>query len=250
MNTRAPGVLVVGGTRGIGRAISLRLARAGARVCANYVRDQAAAEKLAGDAATESLAIEVMRADVTQPTGIANLCEHVAQTMAPLQGWVFAAATGVHKPLAQLTNRHFDFTFALNARAFLELAHKLASHFADGASVVSLTSEGAAHAMHDYGVIGASKAALEALTRQVALELGPRGIRANSVAPGAVRTDVWQVMPDAAQRLAAFEARTPRRRLVTPEEVAEVVAFLLSDAASGISGTTLIVDGGARGCGG
>ena len=238
--------LVVGGSRGIGRAITLRLARSGAQVCCNFVRDQAAADSLAALTTAEALAVELLRADVTLPTGMSALSECVANRHSPLDGLVFAAATGVHKPLAELTNRHFDFTFALNVRAFSDTVQKLTPCMRAGSAIVSLSSEGAVHAMQDYGLIGASKAALESLTRQLAMELGPLGIRANVVSPGAVMTDVWKVTPDAEQRLAQITARTSAGRLVTPEEVAEVVAFLLSDAASGISGTTLVVDGGAR----
>ncbi len=238
--------LVIGGTRGIGRAISLRLAQAGASVCANYVRDQEAADSLGAEAAAQSLSIEVLRADVTLPNGMTALCEAVAARHTPLQGLVFAAATGVHKPLSEVTNRHFDFTFQLNVRAFIDSVQKLTPHLASGSAIVSLSSEGAVHAMQSYGLIGASKAALESLTRQLAVELGPRGIRANVVSPGAVLTDVWKVMPDAETRLAEIAAGTATGRLVTPAEVAEVVAFLLSDAAAGISGTTIVVDGGAR----
>ena len=238
--------VVVGGTRGIGRAIALRLARAGAQVCANFVRDKESADSLVAQATTESLAIELLRADVTLSSGMSALAECVSARYAPLSGLVFAAATGIHKPLAEVTNRHFDFTFALNVRAFIDIAQKLSPHMLSGSSIVSLSSEGAVHAMQSYGLVGASKAALESLTRQLAVELGPRGIRANVVSPGAVMTDVWSVMPDAAQRLAEITARTATGRLVSPEEVAEVVAFLLSAAASGISGTTLVVDGGAR----
>lgn len=238
--------LVVGGTRGIGRAISIRLARAGARVCANFVRDQDAAASLSAAATADSLAIELIRADVSIPTGIATLTEFVTGDYAPLHGLVFAAATGVHKQLAELSNRHFDFTFQLNVRAFVDLVRNFSPLMASGASIVTLSSEGAVHAIPSYGLVGASKAALESLTRQVAIELGPRGIRANVVSPGAVVTDVWKVMPDSEARLQAAASRTATGRLVTPEEVADVVHFLCSDAASGISATTLVVDAGAR----
>ena len=239
-------ILVVGGTRGIGRAISLRLAHAGAKVCANYVRDQEAAAGLAAQATAEKLPIEILRADVSIPTGIATLAERVKTNFSPLNGLVYAAATGTHKDLAELTNRHFDFTFQLNVRAFLEVVRVLAPSLAPGASIITLSSEGAAHAIPSYGLVGASKAALESVTRQLAIELGPRGIRANVVSPGAIVTDVWKAMPDADARLQVAASRTANGRLVTPEEVAEVVGFLCSPVSSGISGTTLIVDGGAR----
>ena len=239
-------ILVVGGTRGIGRAISIRLARAGARVCANFVRDQDAAADLRTCAGRDALPIEILRADVSIATGISTLVEYVSAHYSPLSGLVYAAATGIHKELAQLTNRHFDFTFQLNVRAFLDVVRNLSPSLAPGASIVTLSSEGAAYAVPSYGLVGASKAALESVTRQIAMELGPRGIRANVVSPGAIATDVWKAMPDADLRLQIAASRTATGRLVTLEEVADVVHFLCGQASSGINGATLVVDGGAR----
>src|SRR5262245_1595623 len=109
-------VLVTGGTRGIGRAISLRFARAGARVLAAYVRDIDAADRLAPDAATERLAIRVCRADVTTEEGVDSLLAESSRFDGGgrLSSLVHCAATGVHRPMSELTLRHFDWTFALN----------------------------------------------------------------------------------------------------------------------------------------
>ena len=96
-----------------------------------------------------------------------------------------------------------------------------------------------------YSVVGASKGALEALARHLAVELAPRGIRVNIVAPGAVATEAWGSMPDAEARLAELAKRTPLGRLVTPDEIAAAVQFLCSDAAQAVIGQTLVIDGGA-----
>ena len=238
--------LVIGGTRGIGGAIAWRLAQQGARVVANYVRDQAAAEKQQSEAASAGLALEVFRADVTQPKGVDALMEAVAQKLRPLSILVYAAATGVHRSVEGLTLRHFDWTFALNVRAFFEIVRRLLPGFDAGASVVAVSSEGAARAVPQYTLVGASKGALESMVRHLAVELAPRGIRVNALAPGSILTDAWKVLPDAEHRLAEAARRTPRGRLNTLEEVAWTAQFLCSDAASGIAGHTLVVDGGAR----
>jgi enoyl-[acyl-carrier protein] reductase III len=235
-------VLVTGGTRGIGRAISMRFARAGAEVIANYVRDPKAAE-----AAGEGLRIELCRADLTSPKGMEQLVSQVQDRFTTLSTLVHCAATGVHRPFDQLTLRHFDWTFALNSRAFFELMLHLLPRFdAQGGSVLALSSDGATRAIPHYTVVGASKGALEAMVRHMAVELAPRGIRVNTLSCGSVQTDAWKAMPDAEKRLAETCRRSPAGRLVTLDEVAWSAQFLCSDAASGIIGQALVVDGGLR----
>jgi enoyl-[acyl-carrier protein] reductase III len=237
-------ILVTGGTRGIGRAISLHLARAGARVCANYVRDDDAAASLENEGRSSAGTLAVCRADVTTPDGKQRLLEALGSE--PLSALVHCAATGVHRPLSELTLRHWDFTFALNVRAFFDLVKSLAPQLAAGSSVVALSSEGAIHAFPHYGLVGASKGALESLCRHLALELAPRGIRVNVLSPGTVLTQAIDAFPDRDARVAEAMARSPRGTLTTPEEVAHAAQFLCSEASAGINGHTLVVDGGQR----
>jgi enoyl-[acyl-carrier protein] reductase III len=238
-------VLVTGGTRGIGRAISLRFARAGAAVIANYIRNERAAEELTRLAAQEGLPIELCRADLTSPRGLEQIEHAVKDVGGPLSGFVHCAATGVHRPFAELTKRHLEWTFSLNVIAFFELMKILMPYFSETAGVVAVSSMGAMRALPAYSVVGASKGALAALARHLAVELAPKGIRVNILVPGTVLTDTWKVLPDSERRLAEAVRRTPIGRMVTPDEVASVAQFLCSQAASGIVGHTLCVDGGA-----
>ena len=238
-------VLVTGGTRGIGRAISLRFARAGASVIANYIRNQKAADALKAAAEQEGLPIELCRADLTSAQGLAEIRRFIGDSGEPISGLVHCAATGVHHSLADLTTRHFDWTFALNVRAFFELVKALTDQFSSRSSIVAVSSMGAVRALPEYTLVGASKGALEALARHLAVELAPRGIRVNILRPGSVETDAWEAIPDREERLAAAVRRTPIGRLVTAEEVASAAQFLCSEAAAGIVGRTLIVDGGS-----
>lgn len=239
-------VLVVGGTRGIGRAISLQFARSGARVLANFVRDLEGAQGLMDIAAGESLDIEVVKADVSREAGVKTLLEQLERKMPRLSALVFAAATGVHRPASELTTRHFDFTFALNVRAFLDVAQHCRGRMHPGSAIVALSSEGAARGIRTYSLVGASKGALESLCRHLAVEWGGDGIRVNVLSPGTVVTEAWTALPDADRRLAAASQRSALGRLTTVEDVALAAQFLCSDAAGGMSGATLVVDGGAR----
>ena len=236
-------VLVTGGTRGVGRAISLQFARAGASVIANFVRDIKAADQFKSEVEAGGYSIELCRADLTTEKGMERLVEAAGER---LSGVVHCAATGVHRPFQELTLRHFDWTYALNVRAFFDLVQRLLPRFETGSSIVGVSSDGAVRAIPYYTLVGSSKGALESMVRHLAVELAPRGIRVNCIAPGTVLTDAWDVLPDREQRLAEAIRRSPTGRLVTLEEVAAAAQFLCSAAASGISGQTLVVDGGAR----
>ena len=239
-------VLVTGGTRGVGRAISLQFARAGASVIANYVRDSGAAEKLKADAAAEGCSIEPCRADLTTGKGLEQLMEFLGGRFSTVSGLVHCAATGVHRAFPELTLRHFDWTYALNVRAFFELVQRLLPRFETGASILAISSDGAVRAIPYYTLVGSSKGALESMVRHLAVELAPRGIRVNAISPGTVMTDAWEILPNREQRLADAIRRSPSGRLVTLDEVASAAQFLCSAAAGGIIGQTLVVDGGAR----
>lgn len=243
---RGMSVLVTGGTRGIGRAISMRLARAGATVVANYARNDEAAESLRVEATGERLALEVLRADLTLPKGLGSVQERMEKTGTDIVSLVHCAATGVHRPFDQLTSRQWDWTMALNARAFFELVHGLLPKLGPGSAVVALSSAGAVRAVPAYTAIGTSKGALESLARHLAVELAPRGIRVNILSPGSVATHAWDAFPDKEQRLADAVRRSPLGRLVTAEEVAFAAQFLCSPASTPIVGHTLVIDGGTR----
>ena len=239
-------VLVTGGTRGIGRAISLRLARAGANVVANYARNDENAETLRALAQREGLKLDTLRADLTLPKGLASVKAHMAKIEDQVISVVHCAATGVHRPFDQLTTRHWDWTMALNVRAFFELVQSLLPLLSEGSAVVPVSSAGAVRAVPAYTTVGSSKAALESLSRHMASELAPRGVRVNILSPGSVETDAWDAFPDKEQRLAEAVRRSPLGRLVTLEEVAFAAQFLCSPASRGMVGHTLVMDGGTR----
>jgi enoyl-[acyl-carrier protein] reductase III len=225
--------LITGGTRGIGRAISLRFVRAGATVIANYVRNSKSAESLKSTAADEDLAVELCRADLTSAKGLERIKKSIGDTDNSLDGMVHCAATGVHNKVEELTVRQFDWTYSLNIRSFFELVKIVKPLLRDGACILAVSSKGAVNAIRSYSMVGSSKGALEAFARHMAVELAPQGIRVNIIRPGSVLTDAWKAMPDSQERLDESRNRSPIGRLVTADEVAQAVQFLCSDAASG-----------------
>ena len=164
--------------------------------------------------------------------------------LGPLDALVHCAATGVIRPALETTDKHFDWTLAANARAFLSLARAAAPQMPAGSSLVAVSSLGATRVLENYVLVGTSKAALEALVRYLAVELAPRAIRVNAVSGGVVETGALDHFPNREQMLSGSLARTPAGRLVEPGDVADAVAFLCSPEAEMIRGQTIVVDGG------
>lgn len=239
-------VLVTGGTRGLGRAISRQLASQGALVVAGYFMNEDAAEKFRRESREEGLACVAIRANLMTSAGAQTLYDQVISAHGRLDALVYNSATGVHKPLEALTLRHLSAVWQVNVGAFFELSQKFKPHMPAGSRIVAISSEGAARAGDEYGAIGSSKAALEALCRQMAAEWAHDGIGVNLVAPGLLETDTLAVMEQAEERVDREKLASPLGRLVKLEEVASVVHFLCSGASEGIVGQTLIVDGGKR----
>ena len=141
-------------------------------------------------------------------------------------------------------DKHWDWTLGANARALLSLARACAPEMEAGSSIVAVSSLGAQRVLENYVLVGTSKAALESVVRYLAVELAPRGIRANAVSAGVVETEALEHFPNREEMLSTGRTRTPAGRLVEPEDVASAVAFLCSPDAEMVRGHTLVVDGG------
>jgi len=232
-------VLVTGGTRGIGKAIALRFASLGARrVAVGYMRGDRAAEGASSEVRALGAEPVLVRGNVASQ----RVAEEVA-ALGPLDVLVHAAATGVIRPALETEDKHWDWTLSANARALLSLARAAAPSMPAGSSIVGISSLGSIRVLDDYALVGASKAALEALVRYLAVELAPRGIRVNAVSAGVVETGALEHFPNK-EAMLEMGKRNPVGRLVSPEDVAGCVTFLCSPEADMIRGQTLVIDGG------
>ena len=229
---------VSGGSRGIGRAIALRLARGGAdRIAIGYLRNDRAAEETAEELRSLGADVVLVRGNITSERVLAEVAG-----LGPLDVLVHNAATGVIRPALETEDKHWDWTMNANARALLQLTRAAEPQMRDGSSIVAISSLGAQRVLENYILIGTSKAALEALVRYLSVELAPR-IRVNAVSGGVVDTGALEHFPNRDEMLAAGAAN-PVGRLVTADDIAGAVAFLCSADADMIRGQTLIVDGG------
>ena len=235
--------LVTGGSRGIGKAISLALAGRGANVVVAYLRKGSVAEETCAE--IEGLGVKAVpvKCNVGDKDQLASLFATVDDIFGGLDVFISNAATGVIKPVTDLDERAWSWTMDANARSLLLGARAAAPLMRDGGSIVALSSMGSTRVLPGYAVVGASKAAIECLVRYLAVELAPK-IRVNTVSPGVVDTDALRHFPMREEMISTAEASTPLGRLVEPSDVAGVVDFLTSDAASMITGQTVVVDGG------
>jgi enoyl-[acyl-carrier protein] reductase III len=233
-------VLVTGGTRGIGKAIALRLAADGAaRVALGYLRNDAAAETAAEDVRAAGAEPVLVRGNIASERVVEEFASH-----GPYAAIVHNAATGVIRSALETEDKHWDWTLAANARALLSLARACAPDMEKGSSIVGISSLGSTRVLQNYVLVGTSKAALESVVRYLAVELAPRGIRVNAVSAGVVETEALDFFPNREEMVRAGRERTPAGRLVEPDDVAGAVAYLCSPDAEMVRGHTLIVDGG------
>lgn len=239
-----PVAVVTGGTRGIGRAITLALARSGARVYAIHARNREAAADLAREAESRGLDVRCLRADLTDEAASRAAVGRIREETDRVEVLVHSAASGVHREVTALSLKHLAWTFDVNVFAAHRFLLALLPLVPRGGRVVGITSQGGTRAVPNYAAIGASKGALESLFRHYAQALAPRGIAVNLVSPGLVMTDAVEAFPDKEQRTSDALARTPTGRLTTAEDVAGVVSFLCSPAAEQLVGQTIVLDGG------
>jgi enoyl-[acyl-carrier protein] reductase III len=252
MNTSLPfsgkTALVTGSGRGIGRAIALYLARNGADVVVNFFRNRPTAEETAAEIKKLGRRALLVKADVGNLDDLNRLFDETFQAFGGLDIFIHNAASGYNRPAMEQKPKGWDWTMNINARSLLFAAQRavplMEKH--GGGSIVSISSPGSGRVLPDYVVVGASKAALESLTRYLAVELSPLNIIVNAVSPGIVETDALKHFESLSDNdfIKKAVAATPAGRLVTPEDVAEVVGFLCTPSASMIRGQVIVVDGG------
>ena len=240
--------LVTGASRGIGRAIALELASRGANVAVNFLKSKDDAVAVAEQIDALGVDVTLVRADVSSRDDAMAMVDHVADQFGGLDIVVSNAAAGGFRPLMDMSPVNMEATLRTNASAVLWLAQAAAPHLAaapGNGKLCATSSHGSQWSIHNYGAIGASKAALESIIRHLALELGDEGINFNCVLPGIVATEAVATMPAVEQVIKAAQERMMLGdRELKEQDVANVVAFLVSPQSDLIQGQTIIVDGG------
>ena len=235
---------ITGGSRGIGRATALKLGDAGCDVAIVYHNSHEEAEDVCNQIRELGRKALAIQADVSDPDSVAEAFEEFRKVFDRVDIVVSNAAIGVLKPAMELTRKHWRRCMETNALALNTLAQNAVPMMRDGGRIIGISSMGASRAIPHYSFIGASKAALEAMARSLAQELGPGGIRVNIVNAGVVDTDALKYFPNREQLLEESARRTPTGVNLTPNDVANAVYLLCLPEAAMINGHTLVVDGG------
>jgi 3-oxoacyl-[acyl-carrier protein] reductase len=240
--------LVTGASKGIGAEIAQQLAAAGAAVVVNYASSKAGADRVVGKIVAAGGKAVAVQADLSKPAEVKKLFAEALRSFDHLDILVNNAGIYEFAPLEEVTPEHFHKQFDLNVLGLLLASQEAAKHFGtQGGSIVNISSVVARSAVPNASVYSATKAAVDAVTRSLAVELGPRRIRVNAINPGMVETEgVHAAGIDESDFRKQIEATTPLGRIGQPQDIAPAAVFLASSDSAWITGETFYIAGGMR----
>ena len=249
--------LILGGSSGLGLATAKKLAKHGLNVCIAYRSPRAQEEQILNEfefIEKENVRFISFNIDITRAEKRQVLLNQLKETFGDnhkLKVLVHSIAKGNLKPMVsdnknELKHDDFEITFNAMALSLYDWTKALFEQkfFSDDARIISFTSEGNTKAWQNYAAVSVAKVSLEAITRNIALELAPFGIKANCIQAGVTDTASLRLIPESEDIIAYSKKRNPNNRLTTPEDVANAVYLLVKDEASWITGTIIPVDGG------
>lgn len=242
-------VLITGAGRGIGRALALHFALLGADVLVNFFRNRRSAQATVDEIISLGRQAWLIKANIGDLDSLNQMFDQIEPLVSGLDFLICNAASGYNRPVMEQKPKGWDWSMNINARGALFAAQRAVPLIEKrgGGAIVNISSPGSVRVLPDYVVVGASKAALEAVTRYLAVELAAKNIVVNAVSPGLVLTDAlrhFAVVREDPTIISRALAHTPAGRLVSEQDIANVVAFLCSPQASMIRGQVIYVDGG------
>lgn len=244
MNTLSGKVAVVtGSSKGIGAAIAQKMAKEGAKVVINYNGNQAAAEAVVETIKVNGGEAFAIQADVSQKEAVVRLFDETIAHFNKVDIWVNNAGVMLNSIIKDLSQEQFEKSLDINFKAVFYSLQEAATKLEDNGSIINLSSTVTRTIFPTYGVYSATKAAVEQLSRVFAKEIGSRGINVNCVLPGPTATDLF-LTGKSKELIAQIASTNAYKRLGTPDEIAQMVAFLATDEAKWISGQSIGANGG------
>ncbi|MAR34310.1 MAG: enoyl-[acyl-carrier-protein] reductase FabL [Chloroflexi bacterium] len=244
-NLESKTAVITGGTRGIGKAISAELGIRGANLILNYLRNHKEAKKTQKELNENNINCSIYRCNIGDIESVDKFIDKIVTEHNKIDILINNAASGVMRKSTDLDVKHWDWTMDINARGTWYISKKLSNHMVNGGNIINISSPGSSMVLPDYFPIGVSKAALEAITRYLSIELAEKNISVNSVSAGYVLTDALNHFPDRDSVVQIAERATPAGRPISPQDIANVVAMLCSTDAEMIRGQNILVDGGS-----
>jgi 3-oxoacyl-[acyl-carrier protein] reductase len=239
--------IVTGASKGIGASIAKHLAESGAAVVVNYASSKEGANRVVADIEVSGGRAVAVQADVAKAADVERLFSEATTTFGRLDIVVSNAGIYEFLPIEHVSEAHFHRQFDLNVLGLLLTAKEAVRHFgAEGGSIVNISSVASTTAPPTASVYSATKAAVDAVTRSLAKELGPRKIRVNAINPGMVETEGLKTSGLESEFREQVEAQTPLGRIGRPEDIAPAAVFLASSDSAWITGETLHITGGMR----
>ena len=235
--------IITGSSRGIGAAIAQKVASNGINVVINFTSDEAGAAKtleLVRASGSDGLCL---KADVTKKDQVTTMFQKAKEKFGRIDYLVNNAGILTYSPIADLSEEDFDRMFAINVKGTLFCCQLACQHMEDGGSIVNVSSSTTMYMLPNYGCYVASKGAVEQLTRSLSREVASRGIRVNVVSPGPVDTELFRA-GKSDEQIKRFEQLSAFNRLGQPEDIANVVAFLLSDDSKWMTAQNVRANGG------
>ena len=239
VSLKGKNALVTGSSRGIGRAIADRLAADGAAVVINYTRNEQPAQAVVDNIVAKGGKAIAIQGDISKPAEMGRLFSEAEKAMGQLDIVVANAGVYIAKPFVENTEADYDYIFNINTKGVFFTLQEAARRVREGGRIVVVSTGGTKMLFPNNSLYLGSKGAIEQFARTLAIELGPRNVTVNVLSPGFTDTDM---MPEEYREYGA--SLSPFKRVGTPEDVAEVAAFLVSDAARWVTGQNLQAGGG------
>ena len=234
---------VTGGSRGIGKAIAIEFANRGVHIAFNYFRSDSAALETQKEIEALGVRCVRIRANIADSSKLITIFERIEKEFNTLDILVNNAASGIQRSASDLTEKHWEWTMNVNAKAAWMCSIRASQLMSKGGNIINITSQGSSKVLPYYFSVGTSKAALESMTRYLAVELAPKNISVNAVSGGYVNTNALEHFPNREDMIKAGDQTLPGRP-VEAQDIAKMVAFLCTDDAEMVRGQVITVDGG------